>query len=79
MQTSAAGSRSGALHQVTQACTSLLSPSISSSRLRLTLSHSQHLQHQMQPEQAQPKQWGMAFHHLPTLANVVAILLWHMG
>ena len=79
MQTSAAGSRSGALHQVTQACTSLLSPSISSSRLRLTLPHSQHLQHLMQPEQAQLKQWGMAPYYLLTLANVIAILLGHMG
>ena len=52
MQTSSPGSRLGALHQVIQARTGLLSPSLSSSRLRLTLPHSQHLQHWMQPEQA---------------------------
>ena len=69
----------GALRQVIQTCNSLLSPDISSSRLRVTLPNSQHLQHRMQPEQAQPKQWGMAPYHLPTLANVVAILLGHMG
>ena len=79
MQTLVPGSRLGALHQVIQTHTSLLSPSISSSRLRLTLPHSQHLQHRMQPEQAQPQQWGMAPCHLLTMAKVTEVLQWPMG
>ena len=76
MHTLVPRSRLEVLHQVTQACTSLPSPSISSSRLRLILLRSQH---RMQPEQAQPQQWGMAPCHLPTLAKVTEVLQWPMG